>query len=258
MRNSRTFCGLAATCLLGVMSNACGSATPAPAKPTAKPVAAAPAPAKPPKERLLVLLRATPRPAPVLELLPTAAQSALDARLKSLAPEQREQVLRGELAQAVPLLHLKAGGGAASALLALATTPAAIQELPLAFESTPQSTDDDRRRSVQLAHDLAQRAAQHFLRDSVLDVANAPAEEQAALLSAIARAAVAAERPDIARLALETLAVTDKSPDLLLRLAAASKVGRSSRSGATRTRAALWRPSKPRPRPICASPPRWP
>lgn len=224
MQNLRGFSGLVATCLLGALGalqSGCAPATPAPTTPAAKPVAVAQAPAKPPKERLLVLLRAAPRPAPVLELLPTAAQSALEARLKSLAPEQREQVLRGELAQAVPLLHLKAGGGSASALLALATTPAAIQELPLAFESSPQSTDDDRRRSVQLAHDLAQRAAQHFLRDSVLDVANAPAEQQPALLSAIARAAVAAERPDIARLALETLAVSDKSPDLLLRLAAA-------------------------------------
>ena len=185
-----------------------------------KPTAAAPAP-KPAKERLLVLLRATSRPAPVLDLLPPAAQTVLETRLKALAPDQREQVLRGELAQAVPLLHLKAGGGAAAALLALATTPAAMQELPLAFETPPQSSDEERRQAVQLAHDLAARAAQHFLRDSVLDLANTPAAELPPLLSALERAAGAAERPDLTRLVLETWAVVEPSAPVLGRLAAA-------------------------------------
>jgi hypothetical protein len=103
--------------------------------------------------------------------------------------------LQGELAQAVPLLHLKAGGGSAEALLALATTSAATQELPLAFESSPQSSEAERRARGQLAHDLAQRAAQHFLRDRVLDVAQRARARAAADLGAVERAALAAERP---------------------------------------------------------------
>lgn len=208
--------------LLATLANACATSVP-PAKPAGALAPVAPVvPPKPAKERLLVLLRAAPRPAPVLELLPPAAQSTLDARLKSLPPDQREQVLRGgELAQAVPLLHLKAGGSSAAALLALATTPAAMQELPVAFESSPQSTDDERRQAVQLAHDLAQRAAQHFLRDSVLDVANVSAAELPPLLAALERAAVAAERSDVVRLALESSAAVEPNPDVLARLAVA-------------------------------------
>lgn len=219
--HARGFHSFSATSLLLLASN-CAAPTPPATPVAAAPKSAAPAAApKPAKERLLTLLRATARPAPVLDLLPQAAQTVLETRLKSVAPDQREQVLRGELAQAVPLLHLKAGGGSAAALLALATTPVATQELPLVFESSPQSTDDERRRAVQLAHDLAARAAQHFLRDSVLDLANAPAAELPPLLAALERAAVAAERPDIARLALETWASSEQSPAVLARLAAA-------------------------------------
>lgn len=212
---------LTAPFLLATLLNACTASVPPPKVAGGSKPAAPLAEAKPAKERLLVLLRAAPRPAPLLDLLPQAAQSALDARLKSLAPDQREQVLRGELATAVPLLHLKAGGGSAAALLALATTPVATQELPPAFESSPQSTDDERRQAVQLAHDLAQRAAQHFLRDSVLDVANVPAVELPPLLAAVERAAIAAERPDVVRLALETSAAVARNSDVLARLAVA-------------------------------------
>ena len=207
--------------LLATLVSACAGSVPPPqAASASKPATPTPL-QKPAKERLLALLRTTSRPAPVLELLPETAQSALDARLKSLPSDQREQVLRGELAEVVPLLHLKAGGSSAAALLALATTPVATQELPLAFEPSAQSTDDERRQAVQLAHDLAQRAAQHFLRDSVLDVANVPAAELPPLLAALERAAVAAERPDIVRLALETSAAVDRNSDVLARLAVA-------------------------------------
>ncbi len=203
------------------MTSACAAYAPPP-RPTAlpKPSTAAAAP-KPAKERLLMLLRAVERPAPVLELLPAAAQALLETRLKGLAPEQREQVVHGELAQAVPLLHLKSGGSSAGALLTLATTPAATQELPLVFESSPQSNDEERRHTVQLAHDVAQRAALHFLRDRVLDVANTPAAEQAPLLAAIERAGIAAERPDIVRVALETWATAGAPPAVMARLAVA-------------------------------------
>ncbi|HYP90456.1 MAG TPA: hypothetical protein VEQ59_19925 [Polyangiaceae bacterium] len=186
------------------------------------PKAATPPPApKPARERLLGLLRNIERPAPVLELLPAPARAALDSRLKALTPEQREQVLATELSRNVPLLHLAAGGSSSAAFFALATTPVATQELPPAFELPPQANDAERLRAVQLAHDLAQRAALHFLRDRVLDLANVPAPELTPLLGSIERAAIAAERPDIVRLSLETWAASGASADVLARLGVA-------------------------------------
>jgi tetratricopeptide (TPR) repeat protein len=191
-------------------------------KPTALPQNVAPPPApKPPKERLLGALRGITRPAAVLDALPPAAQAMLDTRLQTLTPEQKEQVLRGELVQVVPLLHLRAGGNSSLALLALSTSSVAAQELPAAFEASPQGTDEERRQSVQLAHDLAQRAALQFLRDRVLDVANAPAAELPPVLAAIERVAITAERPDIVRLALEAWAAAGATADVLARLGAA-------------------------------------
>jgi hypothetical protein len=183
----------------------------------AKPAAAAPAP-KPPKQRLLAALRAVDRPPPVLDVLPESARKSLDSRLASLTPEQREHLLTGELADSMPLLHLKAGGSSGSALFVLATTPVAGAELPPVFQLLGQVSDADRLRLVALAHDLAQRAALHFLRDRVLDVANASESELPRLLATIERAAIAAERPDIARAALEAWAVAGATSPVLLRL----------------------------------------
>src|SRR5258705_12985924 len=100
--------------------SACAASGP-PLKPSAMPKSVPPPPApQPPKERLLGALRGIEPPAPVLDVLPPAAQTLLETRLKALTPEQKEQVLRGQLAQVVPLLHLKAGGSSSVALLALA------------------------------------------------------------------------------------------------------------------------------------------
>lgn len=201
--------------------SACGPAAPA-LKPTAMPKSATPPPApKPPRERLLVMLRAVERPAPVLELLPAAAQAPLEARLASLRPEQREQVLGTDVASSVPLLHLKAGGTSGAALFALATTPVATQELPQAFTAPAGASEAERRAVVSTARELAERAAQHFLRDRVLDLANVPASELGPLLARIERAAIAASRPDIARLALETWVASGASADVLARLGVA-------------------------------------
>jgi hypothetical protein len=189
-------------------------------KPSALPdeTARAPAP-KPPKERLLTLLRNIERPAPVLDLLPPDAHATLDARLKALTAEQREQVLRGELMQTVPLLHLKAGGGDAAALLALASTPAAGEELPFTFESAPQATAEDKLAKVRLLRDLVLRAGSHFLRDRVLDVANAPAEVLPGVLSDIAWVAGHAERDDVVRAAFETWAASGAPKEAMATLA---------------------------------------
>jgi hypothetical protein len=76
-------------------------------------------------------------------------------------------------------------------------------------------------RLVRLAHDVAERAALHFLRDRVLDVANAPAAELPQLLSAIERAAIAAERPDLVRLALEAWVASGATAPIMARLGVA-------------------------------------
>ena len=221
MRNSKLFGRLLGGSLLAALASACAAAAPLP-KPTAVPKAQAPAPApKPAKERLLALLRGIERPAPVLDLLPPDALVALDTRLKTLAPEQLEQLLHTELSQAVPLLHLKAGGSSGAALMALATTPVAAQELPSAFEAGPPGSDAERLGKVQLAHDLAARAAAHFLRDRVLDVANLPAADLPRLLAAVERVAIAAERPDIVRLALESSLASGADAASLARLGVA-------------------------------------
>jgi len=203
---------------LAVLVSACAASTP-PLRPTAMPKAVVPPPApKPARERLLALLRAVERPAPVLELLPADAQAALDARLKAITPEQREQLLGAELAQSVPLLHLKLGGSSGAAFYALATSPAAAQELPQAFSAPPGASEAERRASLRLTHDVAQRGAQHFLRDRVLDLANAPASEVGPLLAQLERAAIAAERPDIERLALEAWVASGANAEVLGRL----------------------------------------
>jgi len=206
--------------LVASLAFGCGSSVPA-LKPSALPKAAQPAPPpKPPKERLLALLRAIERPAPPLDLVPPAGQTVLEGRLKALTAEQREQVLHGDLAQNMPLLHLKAGGSSAAVLLTLATSPAAIDELPLVFESSPQSNDEERRHNVQLAHDLAARAALQFLRERVLDLAKAEPADVPRVLFAIESAAIAAERSDIVRLALETHAASGAPVEVMAALAA--------------------------------------
>ena len=206
--------------LLAALTFGCAPSTQA-LKPTALPKTAAVPPApKPPKERLLALLRAIERPAPVLDLLPPAGQAVLETRLKALTAEQREQVLHGDLVQSVPLLHLKAGGSSPAALLALATSPVAVDELPLVFESSPQSNDEERRNDVQLAHDVAARAARHFLRDRVLDLANAQPADLPRLALAIEGAAIGAERPDLVRLALETYGAAGAPVEAMTALAA--------------------------------------
>ncbi len=191
-------------------------------KPTALPPAAVtpPAPA-PPKEQLLDALRKLERPGPVLELLPPEAVTVLETRLKTLSNEQREQLQSGELAQAAPLLHLKAGGSSGHALLALSTTPVAADELPMTFELPPSATEDERRRALVLLRGVAERAAKHFLRDRLLDLSQSASPDLPDLLAAIERAAIAASRPDLARLALEAWAAHGATEPVLSRVAAA-------------------------------------
>jgi len=196
---------------------ACGARAPA-AKAPVPPSAVTPAKPATATEKLLAALRAVERPRPLLELLAEPALAVLDTRLQTLTPEQREQLLSGELGEVMPLLHLRAGGGSARALFALSTTPAASQELPLVFEVPVSGTDQERQRVVQLAHDLAQRAALHFLRDRVIDVSGAKRGAASPLLAAIEQAARSAERPDLVRLALEALAETETAPEVWVRL----------------------------------------
>ncbi len=210
---------LGGSLLLGALT-ACGTGVPAVQAPvpSAQPVVAKPLA---PREQLLSALRAVERPPPVLDLLAEPALSVLDTRLKALTLEQREQLVSGELAEVMPLLHLRAGGGLARALFSLATTPAATQELPLVFEGSASTTDEERRRVVQATRELARRTALHFLRDRVIDLSGAEPAGLGRLLSSIERAAQAAERPDLQRLALVAWAEVDPLPDVLVKLAEA-------------------------------------
>jgi hypothetical protein len=216
----RAYSSLAAISLLASLWGCAASAPPV--KPTAlpKPNTAAPAP-KAPKERLLATLRQVERPAPVLDLVPPDALAVLDSRLQALSAEQREQLLHGELAASMPLLHFKAGGSQALAFLALTGSPVAAQELPSAFDAVDNGSPAERLQRVQRVHDLAERAAKHFLRDCVLDLANAPASELPVLLDTIARVSRPAGRPDIERLALEAWVEAGASAEVLARLAVA-------------------------------------
>jgi tetratricopeptide (TPR) repeat protein len=213
MRAPSRFVGALAALLCG-----CAATGPLP-KPTAMPKTVAPPPApKPPKERLLGLLRAVERPAPILELLPADALATLDLRLKGLTAEQREQLTSGELGRVMPLLHFRAGGSSKDALFALASTPVAAEELPLVFSTDPQASLEQRRRAVQLTQAVVERSALHFLRDRVLDVASAPAAQLPAVLGDVERMARSAGRPDIVRLALETWAASGAPVEVLARL----------------------------------------
>jgi hypothetical protein len=215
MRRAFALAGAARLALLAFLLGACAASTGAP-KPSAlaKPATPKPEP-KPAKQRLLEALRAVERPGPVLEVLPPSIIKLLQERLAALTPEQREQLLGGELGATMPLLHLKAGGSSGSALLALATSPAAALEVPVAFELAGQVSDQDRLRLVKLAHDLAQRAALHFLRDRVLDLSSAAPSNLGSLLAAIEAAAVAAERNDIVRLTFEAWAAASAPVEVL-------------------------------------------
>lgn len=176
-------------------------------------------PPTPPKERLLSALKAVPAPPPLPDLLPREALATLDQRLTQLSPEQRQELLSGSLATAMPLLHLRAGGNSLGALLALAASPAATQELPPLFELAPNATNAERSAVVRLLHDLAKRAAEQALRDLALDLAHAD-KDLPAVLSSVVGAAQSAERPELIRLAFETWAEANASDLPLAELAA--------------------------------------
>lgn len=220
MPNSKLF-SFVRLAYLPALLGACTAAAP-PLKPAKPPQAAAQPPTpKPAKERLLAALRQVERPRPLLELLQPEALAVLDTRLAALSPEQKEQLLHGELSSTMPLLHVRAGGGQGAAFLALAISPAALVELPSAFESAENASVAERSKRVQLARELQRRAAQHFLRDRVLDIANAPAAALPALVDVVTQAARAAARPDLERLALETAVDVGAGPDVMAELGSA-------------------------------------
>jgi len=77
------------------------------------------------------LLAQIPRGEPVLGALSATQRARFDQLLASLSEEELSQLRapKGELARERPLLHLMAGGRSQRALSALATTPAAADEL---------------------------------------------------------------------------------------------------------------------------------
>src|SRR5258706_3768595 len=127
---------LAISGFLGFFAGCSGSTSQAaaPRAPKAEPALVAPAHPRAPKQRLLEALRGLERPGPVLDALDPAALSLLDVHLRALSPQEHDALLKTELAEQLPLLHLRAGGTSPNALYVLATTPAALLELAPSFE----------------------------------------------------------------------------------------------------------------------------
>ncbi len=192
----------------------CGGA--APAQPNAR-VARVPAvvAAKNARERLTELLRALPRPEPVLAVLPADARTRLDARYTALDAERRQAVHSDEspLVESLPLLHLASGGSSPRALFALATTPAGSEEL-----SGLIAVDGDPGARVRIVSELARRAAQIFLRDRAADLGVA-GKETALVCRLVARAALVQDRHDIVLAARELLAEFEPSAENRLEFA---------------------------------------
>lgn len=84
-----------------------------------------------PKSRAIALLAQIPRGEPVLGALSAPLRQHFDELLASLSEPELALVrsAEGEMARKRPLLHLMAGGRSRQAILALATTPAAAEEL---------------------------------------------------------------------------------------------------------------------------------
>jgi hypothetical protein len=199
------------------------SCAPAKAPPIAekKPAPAAAAAAGP-RERLASALRSIPRPAPVWAALPEGAQQRLQARLASLDAEHKLSIHAEDspLVETLPLLHLASGGRSPRALYALATTPAASQELAglLSVEGTPQASSPDAAR-VAVVREIARRAAFDFLRDRAADVVQA-GKGTALVCRLVARVALTVGRRDLTLLAREALASSEPNSDNRLEFAA--------------------------------------
>jgi hypothetical protein len=168
-----------------------------------------------PRERLAQALRSIPRPQPVLDALPLAAQQRLLARYDGLDAERKLSVHADDSAivESLPLLHLISGGTSPRALFALATTAAGSEELTgiVGLEPVaPGATPDAER--IAIVRELSQRAALNFLRDRAADIA-LPGKRTGLVCRLVGRAALAVGRRDLVLLARELLADAEPTPD---------------------------------------------
>ncbi len=219
MRDAKSALRVALTCCACI---AFSCATPPKSAANAPPVPkSAVAPVAPVRERLAQTLRSIPRPEPVLDALPLAAQKRLQTRLAGLDAERKLSVHADDsaLVETLPLLHLVSGGASPRALYALATTSTGSEEVAgLGLETElpgPVAKEDVR---VSVVRELARRAALNFLRDRAADVA-APGKGTALVCRLVARASVAVGRRDIALLAHELLLEAEPSTDTRLEFA---------------------------------------
>ncbi|MCC6213491.1 MAG: hypothetical protein IT376_01365 [Polyangiaceae bacterium] len=192
--------------IVATVSVACGSA-PAPrlAPAAAPPASSAPRPAAPETAvgRLLRALRELGRPDVMAGLSPEA-RADVERALAALPRDEREALATdaGPRAVARPLLHVAAGGEAAPALFALATTPAGAETLlALRRASGAPSLQD----LVPSVGELARRSAEGALRE--LATLSGGGERLAA--EECESAALAADtlgRAELVRLALDAAA----------------------------------------------------
>ncbi len=205
--------------LLPVVAACAPSSAPPPAQPKATESVVK---AEGPRERLAAALRSIPRPPPVLAALPPGAQQRLQAHWASLDAEHKQSVHADDspLVESLPLLHLASGGGSPRALYALATTPAASQELAgvAGIDGDPMLGSPEAAR-IAVVREVARRAALDFLRDRAADVAQ-PGKGTALVCRLVARAALTVRRRDLALLARELLATSEPNSDNRLEFAA--------------------------------------
>ncbi|MEZ4227175.1 MAG: hypothetical protein R3B13_39920 [Polyangiaceae bacterium] len=205
LRTALGFCA----CLVG-----CGAGAP----PQVPPSPAAPAAARKQKAltsrgklaRALLEIEA----ADVTAALPTELRKRGEAQVGSLMPEQRKLLVGLEGARQRPLLHLLAGGSSAVALVALATSRAASDEL-LALAATPHLGPE----VIRAVREVSQRAARAFLRASGVSLSS-PEKVDSEFLTAIDRSARTLDRIDLRRQVRELLVEVDPKPEHWLNLAA--------------------------------------
>lgn len=168
-----------------------------------QPPAAEPTPADeaPQADALYQLMEKVERPQPVLGALDAGLRQQLEETLNQLSLEQKRALTAGQdgVVYVRPLLHLAAGGQDLAAYTALFASSAAADELVYLRQASGQFED-----LVALVSELAKRAAQHVLRERVVDVQPGK-ERKPEVLGHIVAAAEFIARDDIALAAIDAL-----------------------------------------------------
>lgn len=197
------------------------SGQPRPAPPPSSPPAAKAVPAqdRSPRARLLRHLREVDPPTSVLEGVPPDFERQLRRYLEGLSPEQKTELLRGDVASESPLLHLALGGQAPEALYALAAGGAADEVTLMQASTQPNSPLGPS--AVEATNRLARNAAALWLQEKTPEFA-APSGVSPTLCDGIARLAELLGRGRLRVAARELAVALEDTPARWLDLARAA------------------------------------